>query len=223
VKPKNIFLIRHGQSIGNVDKSIYCAVPDYAVKLTDKGKEQAREVGEFLKSGYNNFQFYVSSYHRTRQTFQEIKNVFENNNINFSFYEDIRLREQEWSGNLRPEDIDFDKIQEERDKYGSFYYRFNGGEACSSVYDRVSDFMNTLHRDFKKENFPENVGIVTHGMTMRVFIMRWFHFSVEEFELLKNPKNCGIFHLFLENNKYKIKGYLEKHDKPLHPYQLPIV
>ena len=34
--------------------------------------------------------------------------------------------------------------------------------------------------------------IVTHGMTLRLFLMRWFHWSVEEFEALRNPGNCQI-------------------------------
>ena len=39
---------------------------------------------------------------------------------------------------------------------------------------------------------PENVVVVTHGMTMRVFLMRWFKWKTEDFELLRNPPNCGI-------------------------------
>ncbi|MCJ7695420.1 MAG: histidine phosphatase family protein, partial [Anaerolineaceae bacterium] len=58
--------------------------------------------------------------------------------------------------------------------------------------DRVSTFLESLHRDFQKHDSPENVLIVTHGMMLRLFLMRWFHWSVEEFESLRNPKNCQI-------------------------------
>ena len=34
MKPQNIFIIRHGQSQGNVDKNIYKTQPDYTLKLT---------------------------------------------------------------------------------------------------------------------------------------------------------------------------------------------
>ena len=35
--------------------------------------------------------------------------------------------------------------------------------------------------------------------------MRWFHWTVEEFEATANPKNCEIFHLELQDdNKYKL-------------------
>jgi broad specificity phosphatase PhoE len=38
----------------------------------------------------------------------------------------------------------------------------------------------------------ENVLIVTHGMTLRLFLMRWFHWTVEELENLRNPYNCQM-------------------------------
>ena len=30
-------------------------------------------------------------------------------------------------------------------------------------------------------------------MTARLFLMRWFHWTVEKFESLPNPKNCGTY------------------------------
>jgi broad specificity phosphatase PhoE len=49
-----------------------------------------------------------------------------------------------------------------------------------------------LHRDFVKPDFPENSLIVTHGMTLRIFLMRWFHWTVEYFERVRNPHNGEI-------------------------------
>ena len=48
MKPKRIILIRHGESEGNVDRAIYNVKPDYALELTEKGKQQARDVGKKL-------------------------------------------------------------------------------------------------------------------------------------------------------------------------------
>jgi len=33
---------------------------------------------------------------------------------------------------------------------------------------------------------------VTHGLTMRLFCMRWFHWTVEYFESLNNPENAEL-------------------------------
>lgn len=104
--------------------------------------------------------------------------------------EEPRIREQEW-GHFR-DLADYDRTVVNRDAYGTFYYRIPEGESGADVYDRVSDFFGTLHRDFGKPDFPENALIVTHGMTLRLFLMRWFHWTVEDFEQLANPGNCQL-------------------------------
>ena len=37
-----------------------------------------------------------------------------------------------------------------------------------------------------------NIVMVTHGLTMRVFLMRWFRWTVAQFEGLSNPSNCEV-------------------------------
>jgi len=224
MKPDRIFIVRHGQSVGNVSKEVYKDIPDYALELTPKGREQALEVGKKLKEiiGGQSIQFYVSPMWRTRQTYAGIRKSFSNiydPNL-YRYYEDPRLREQEWGQNMDSREGYKDKIEEYRDSYGHFYYRFrDGGESCADVFDRVSDFMNTLHRDFQKKDFPRNVVIVTHGMTMRLFLMRWFHSSVEEFESWGNPQNCGYFLLERQDGeKYELMTPLRTH-KVRHDFQ----
>jgi len=43
--PRRIILVRHGQSLGNVDELAYCTIPDWKIPLTETGKRQATEVG----------------------------------------------------------------------------------------------------------------------------------------------------------------------------------
>jgi len=204
MKPNRIIFVRHGQSEGNVDVGAYTRKPDYAIELTDKGKEQAFEAGRRIAElvGTDSCFFYVSPYFRTRQTSLEIEKSLSI----FKKYEDPRLREQEWGkGSLFPDNSTREEFIKERDEVGHFYYRFAGGESCADVFDRVSDFLNTLFRDFEKPDYPRNAVIVTHGMTMRVLLMRWLHYTVEEFELLRNPKNCGMYNLVLNNEKDKFE------------------
>src|SRR4051812_36025710 len=188
MKPNRIVLIRHGESEGNVDKGIYAEKPDYALHLTMKGREEAQGAGLKLKGLLQEETafFYVSPLWRTRETFEQIAGNFANGKLNYR--EEPRLREQEW-GHLKSED-ECDRIDKERDEYGTFYYRIPDGESAGDVYDRVSDFFGSLFRDFEKPGFPENAVIITHGMTIRLFLMRWFHWTVEVFELLSNPANC---------------------------------
>ena len=215
MKPKTIVLIRHGQSEGNVNKKIYKTTPDYALHLTDVGIQQAKQVGIDLHYmvGDELPYFYVSPFWRTRETYREIVKAwgitdYENQN----YYEDPRLREQEWHGKLPADGEDNNDMEDERDAFGHFYYRFKSGESCADTFDRVSDVMNTVHRDFEKKNFPSTAVFVTHGMTIRVFLMRWFHMTVEKFEALANPKNCEMIILNLNSeNKYELVTPLKTH------------
>jgi len=224
MKPKKIFIVRHGESQGNVNKSIYKERPDYALHLTPKGKEQAYNVGLTLKNIIGNeetVKFYLSPFWRTRETFFEIARNFGDSQVPSKIYEDCRLREQEWGQRMDDKSGYNAKLEEYRDNYGHFYYRFEGGESCADVFDRMSDFVGTLHRDFEKKDYEQNVIIVTHGMAMRLFLMRWFHNTVEEFESWRNPKNCGYFYLELQsNNKYKLMTELVTR-KVKHRWQFP--
>ncbi|HXQ32746.1 MAG TPA: histidine phosphatase family protein, partial [Anaerolineales bacterium] len=72
-------------------------------------------------------------------------------------------------------------------------------------------FLETLHRDFKKSGYPQNALIVTHGLTLRLFLMRWFHWTVEEFENLRNPRNCQVVVMEKQaDNRYELLTKLEK-------------
>lgn len=48
----------------------------------------------------------------------------------------------------------------------------------ADVFDRVSSFLETLHRDMKKGHCKENILLVSHGLTCRLFLMRYYHWEV---------------------------------------------
>ena len=209
-----IILIRHGESEGNLDRNTYASKQDYKLLLTPLGVQQAEEAGKKLKQiiGDERVIFYVSPLWRTRMTFEHIARHISRDK--FSWREDPRLREQEW-GHFRDLKANI-QIDDERNKFGTFYYRIKDGESCADVYDRMSDFMHSLYRSFEKPNFEDNVVIITHGMTLRMFLMRWFHWTVEEFETIRNPKNCEIVEMKLnhESNKYELLSHLKKRKLP---------
>lgn len=83
---KRIILIRHGESLGNIDERAYATTADWRIPLTNLGREQARLAGKKVSSYLNQelngkeesqatkgkVYFYVSPYLRTRQTLREI-------------------------------------------------------------------------------------------------------------------------------------------------------
>ena len=209
MKPTRIILIRHGECHGNTDESKFATVPDYTIELTKNGIQQAMEAGEKLRQvvGEESMYFYVSPFWRTRSTFENIVRAFPRNQ--FQYNEEPRLREQEW-GYLRTHE-ELQRLLKERKEYGTFYYRFPGGEAGTDVYDRINDLLGSLHRDFIRKDYPQNCLLVTHSLAIRLFIMRWFHLTVEEFEQMQSPKNGSL--IILERDmhvdKYKLITPLE--------------
>jgi broad specificity phosphatase PhoE len=188
VRPERILFVRHGESEGNVDETLFEKKPDHLMELTPRGVEQARAAGgrvrEIVAGGA--VRAYVSPYLRTRQTLRSLGIADLVDRVS----EEPRLREQEWGNLWDRTSIHAQKAV--RNEFGHFFYRFMHGESGADVYDRVSSFLETLHRDFERPSFPSNVLVVTHGMTLRLFLMRWFHWSVEYFESLDNPGFCEV-------------------------------
>ncbi|CAI7792199.1 unnamed protein product [Closterium sp. NIES-53] len=202
-RPHRIILVRHGQSEGNVDEAAYTRIPDSKIALTKKGWEQAVERGRKLRElieadGEDDFKvyFYVSPYTRTLQTLRGVGLAFERERI-AGVREEPRIREQDF-GNFQ----DREKMRREKKvrlSYGRFFYRFPDGESAADVYDRVTGFRETLRADIDVGRFQReeaaarnmNLVLVSHGLTLRVFLMRWYKWTVEQFEGLYNFPNAG--------------------------------
>jgi len=197
MKPKRIILVRHGQSEGNANKLVYTTIPDHKVKLTSKGHAQALAAGNEIRNiiGDETVHVYVSPLTRTRQTFTEIAKGIQPNIADV--LEDPRIREKEY-GHLRSDD-DLKRILAERRAYGKFYYRLPDGESPADVYDRLSTFLESMYRAFERPDFPENCLLVSHGAAMRIFLMRWYRLTIEDYLKLRNPSNCQL--IVMEQNE----------------------
>ncbi|CAM5244828.1 hypothetical protein SVIOM342S_00744 [Streptomyces violaceorubidus] len=95
-RPRRIVLVRHGESTGNVDDTVYEREPDHALALTDRGRAQAEETGKRLREvfGRDRISVYVSPYRRTRQTLR----AFRLDPDLVRIREEPRLREQDCVG-----------------------------------------------------------------------------------------------------------------------------
>lgn len=204
-RPKRIILVRHGESQGNIDTKAYSTTPDHRIPLTTDGITQARHAGDSIRQLLDSSSFseggaaawrvyfYVSPYERTRSTLREIGRSFPRKRV-IGVREECRIREQDF-GNFQVEER-MNAIKIAREKFGRFFYRFPEGESAADVFDRVSSFMESLWRDIDMHRLhhdPDhelNLVIVTHGLLLRVFFMKWFKWTVEQFELLNNPGNC---------------------------------
>lgn len=212
-----IFLIRHGQSIANIEKNPK-GIPDPEIHLTDRGEEQANRCGIFLANyikenniSLDNTRMWYSPFMRTTQTAEII-----NGHLGFDkrhFYPDDNLVEQlyglfdgrpyeEWK-NIDPAAFKhYDKYYNWKNK---FFVKFPMGESPFDVEQRIQLFFETIHRDLKEDGVDQ-LFIVTHGTTLRIFVKRWMHYHYKWFENEKNPGNCFV--RLIEDNKDK--GYIYK-------------
>lgn len=214
-QPRTIVLLRHGESQGNHDDSVYERIPDHALELTARGRQQADAAGKRLRAafGRDRVSAYVSPYRRTRQTFCALGL----DPARVRVREEPRLREQDWGNWQEREDVLRQKRA--RDAYGHFFYRFAQGESGADVYDRVDAFLESLWRSFEEPDHPPHVLLVTHGLTMRLFCMRWLHWTVSEFESLSNPENGESRELRLGNDgRYHLDRPFERWHTPEPPF-----
>jgi broad specificity phosphatase PhoE len=209
-----LYLVRHGQSEGNVNVNTYNTTIDGDIKLTEVGHQQSVEAGKILSeeiqkepqlytSGWPEKPvpyptFFVSPYKRTQETYQGIHDIVKHKTVHVipeKFIEDPRLREQEFSGKLSV--FDTKQVREQLDQ-GRFWYRYEHGESIADTYDRASGFLlDRLQPCWGDRN---SAVIVSHGMTIRCLLMRLLDLTVFEFSKLRNPKNCQI--ICLESNQY---------------------
>jgi len=181
-----IKLIRHGESLANIRAADPSRTGDHAVAPSPRGHEQARAAGgllgaEFLTSSL----VYSSPYRRTRETLAGLLEGAGVDGDTVRVFEDPRLRE------VDPGYVDRDTQLELRRTHGWFYYRFHGGESPADCYDRTCTFLESLMRQVARKR-AERVAVVTHGLAIRCFVMRFLHLTVEQFDSLGNPFNCDI-------------------------------
>jgi len=221
--PRRIFVLRHGESEGNVDESLYSRVADPEISLTERGVAQAEDAGRHIRArceadggAYRVF-FYFSPYMRTKQvresrptalrcmhlrgpperctpvpqTCAAVMAQFDPARVS-GVREEPQLREQDF-GNYQ--DVsEKQREKAERESYGRFFYRFpNGGESGADVYDRLTVFEDHLVRDVDAGRFTEDTSIVivTHGLSLRIFLMRWNHWTVADYEECVGWPGCS--------------------------------
>lgn len=219
---RSLYLVRHGESIINVGINEKLRIPDHAVYLTDKGKEQADEAGKFLKKHFDNknvdgtsIRIWVSPYIRTRMTAEIINkhlntiDVREDDmlvELQFGIFDSVpksRIKE------LFP--IEWENFQNNRKFNGKFYARRPGGESPFDCEIRQKLFLDTLYRDFQGNNCPDDIIIVGHGAQLSILRKALFHYTHEWYEHEPNPTNCSIQRIILESGNNSDLGYIYGH------------
>lgn len=202
----HVFLVRHGESQGNVDPSIHEHVADHAIGLSTRGLEQARTAGQTLAALMSerlpseprpHVRLWTSPYRRTRETADAL--IESADGWITDRREHVLLCEQQFGlfDGIADEDlpvrfpVEYAHYQKQERFEGKFWARVPLGESRFDVAVRVHQAFGTFQRD-KDWHGIDHIVVICHGVTLRAFVMMWCHLSPEWFDSQKNPNNCAI-------------------------------
>lgn len=199
-----IFLVRHGESEANLDKTVNARLPDHSIELSAQGHAQAHNAGLHLANilqGRKCVRMLVSPYTRARQTSLAIEEALGAAQVCFERREAVELREIEFGlfDGIPDEDLSktFPREYEHYEKHkrfeGEFFAPMPLGESRCAVADRVKGVFGTILRDASdgRSDPVSDFIVVSHGVTIRCFRMQWMHYSWEWCERERNPLNCS--------------------------------
>jgi broad specificity phosphatase PhoE len=234
-----IFLVRHGESEGNIDPQQYIVRGDHGLRLTPRGIAQAQAAGRFLSDylaalraaegeTFGRLRLWFSDYYRTRETARhilpELAEVFDFRPGGEASYERSNFLIERRSGlydglnrktfkELYPDAAAY--YEKHQRNGGASYAPSPLGESRLDVVVRVKPFFGTIAKDRVKSDI-RNIGVVSHGMTVRAFVAGWMHYAPEWIEAEMNPGNCWV--RLLEGNArdgYVDRGYIFGENAPL--------
>lgn len=135
---KKIYFTRHGQTVWNVENKI-CGITD--IELTDKGHEQAKQLGNIIANGsYHIDEILHSPLIRAADTARHIGCI-----ANIPLRAEPRLREQcfgKFEGTARNGE-EFLKAK------GHFLDSYGGGESMMKLAQRIYNLLDELKKDDK--------------------------------------------------------------------------
>lgn len=189
-----LYLIRHGQSIANLDKTVYFEEFDHNISLSEQGRTQAKELGQMLSAPLfgKEIVMYVSPYNRTVETAALISEGLKNTSIKSVIYNPI-IREHEWA--MVDNISQAEAMLQERETFGRFWYRFDGFESEADVYLRAQTFFNDLRIKKLLGELPEHVVIVSHHVFLSCLI--GVIKSTHPDNIILDLKNCIPFEIEL--------------------------
>ncbi len=205
--PQTLWIVRHGQSAGNVARDaaeaaghvlIDIAERDMDVPLSALGEQQADAVGRWfaaLPQDERPTVVLCSPYVRAMDTAHRITTLIDPAEPALSLRVDERLREKEFGilDRLTVHGIRerYPELAEQRKHVGKFYFRPPGGESWCDVILRLRSVVEMLAREYREER----VLVVAHQVTVNCFrylLERLSESEILQFDRQADVPNCGV-------------------------------
>jgi broad specificity phosphatase PhoE len=194
---QQIVILRHGET--DQDEAL-----DLHTPLNENGHRQAVAAGqEFTLDWLWNATIHCSSHLRCRQTYNGMREneAFSHTKVIF----DPLLREVDYGPGTSYLDIEYELKCQERKRVGKFYYHFKNGESPADAYVRGCLFWESAQRQAYRTG-KKNLLVITHGMMARLLIMRYMHWTPDDYERMHNLKNCVPVVISRDGMEWKVEG-----------------
>ena len=173
---RNLYFVRHGQTIWNVENKI-CGATDIA--LTEEGHRQAEELGEEIRrQGIKADEILYSPLIRAADTARHISEI-----TGIPDTVDPRLKEQNF-GKYESTPRNGKEFQEAKRQFISGY---EGGESMFRLAQRIYNLLDEIRDDKEEKTYI----LVAHNGIARV-VNSYFHEMTNEEYASFGIKNCQI-------------------------------
>jgi 2,3-bisphosphoglycerate-dependent phosphoglycerate mutase len=205
--PKSIWLVRHGESAGNVARDTAEQVGNHKIEISGRdmdvplsalGQRQSRALGRWiaaLDAEERPTVLLTSPYARARQTAQLLVAESRLDPQQLAFVVDERIREKEFGELNRFTRAGilalFPEEAERRQEVGKFYYRPPGGESWCDVLLRLRSVLDHIELRYA----GERVLVVAHQVIVLCF--RYLLEELDEERILaidreRDVANCSL-------------------------------
>jgi broad specificity phosphatase PhoE len=205
--PQTIWLVRHGQSAGNVARDaaesatlpvIDIATRDMDTPLSPLGRQQAVALGHWfgdMSEAERPSVVLTSPYVRAEATAQLILESAGTSAERLTWQADERLREKEFGVLDRLTKFGivqkYPELGEQRRHVGKFYFRPPGGESWCDVLLRLRSVVDTIVREHRRER----VLIVSHQVVVNCFrylLERLDEQAILDIDRTADVPNCSV-------------------------------
>ena len=205
--PQLLWVVRHGQSAGNVAREaaeaaaahwIDIATRDVDTPLSALGERQAVALGRWFRDMPGDRKPTVllcSPYVRAMQTSRLLLDAAGITPDTLAIQRDERLREKEFGVLDRLTKVGirqkYPELSEQRSHVGKFYFRPPGGESWCDVLLRLRSVLDTMTREYRRER----VLIVAHQVIvncLRYLLERMSEDQIMAVDRAADVPNCSV-------------------------------
>ena len=225
----HLILVRHGQSIWNLEKKFTGWVD---VDLTENGKLEAKKAGDLIKNQKININLYYSSFQlRAKNTLKLIQEILKDKKKSIEAWQlnerhygsltglnkaetkkkigDKKFNTYRRSWNIPPPNLDKDsKYSSHQDKLYKDLKNIPSSESLKDTYERVVPYFEKNMLNQIKQR--KNIILSAHGNTIRALGKKIFNISDENINLLEIPTGNPLVIEFDDTGNFKDAKYLDE-------------